>query len=123
MNVKQSVKNNCFGCPRQPKCEYGNVTYDNIERRTMCLWEKYVHLFPFDIGKSIQEYSNRFSKQRKFTTDDVYWLNEYLEDEKQRYEKTCTYGKCGVAYARYDKWKNGIQNIENALKKAKEAAQ
>lgn len=104
---------NCGGCDRLLTCEQGN--------RSIPLWEKYVSLFPFEIGKQNHVYAKKFSGQRKFTSADVDWLTIYLNAEQIHFKKTCSFGKCGSAYARYVRWKNGIENIELALKKAKTA--
>jgi hypothetical protein len=111
--------NPCDDCPKQQSCEYGFIVTDKIEKRKMALWEKYIMLQPPIHNSKRAEWSNKFSK-RKFIVDDVDWLTEYLEHEKESYNKIRQFGKCGVAYARFERFKDLISSIEQALNKVKQ---
>ena len=136
---KKSTSSNCDGCPKQSACEYGYVTYDRVGRKRMTLWEKYIMLQlknipviekgqpkpetdinnPIIFNKKIADYRNKLSDQHKFTINDIEWLTHYLELERLNYDQIRRFGKCGIAYAKFDNLKGLLRNIENALKKAK----
>lgn len=113
-------KCNCDGCPKQDRCQYGHVIYDEFTRDRMTLADKFMLL---DICKSdfpeaslvvaTNEELHDMSLLMKLDKDALCETLEYLKNIKKWYYD---YGKCGKAYFSFMKMENEISLVKRTIK-------
>lgn len=131
-------KCNCDGCPKQEKCQYGHVVYDEFTDERMTLFDKFMMLddeTTLPPEPSLKVATNEELHEKKLLMrldkDALSETLEYLQNMKKYYYD---YGKCGRAYfnfmkmgdellfvkgviREYDEYHNMLNSIE-ILKKA-----
>ncbi len=115
------VKCNCDGCPKQDKCEYGHVVYDEITNERMALYDKFMMLHTFDCDISEENFGDiatiheRHDKRllMKLDINILHNTLNYLQEVKRTYYSI---GKCGRSYFNFMTIGDEISLVKEAIK-------
>lgn len=114
-------KCNCDGCPKQDNCEYGHVIYDEITKKRMSLFDKFMMLHTFDCSVSPEDFGNVAANKElhdkrlllELGKNVLYNTLNYLQEVKKVY---LAFGKCGRAYFNFMKMGDEISLVKEAVR-------
>lgn len=114
-------KCNCDGCPRQEKCRFGHVIYDEFSGERMTLFDKFMLLdicgndMPPEgsVTLATNEELHDMQLLMKLDKDAICETLDYLLEMKKWYY---AYGKCGKAYFSFMKMENEISLVKESIR-------
>lgn len=125
---KKVSKCNCDGCLKQCTCEYGHVVYDDITKKRMSLFDKFMMVImnssgsinitseSFGIIATNEELHNK-KLLLKLDKNILHNTLNYLETLKKEY---INFGKCGRAYFNFMKMGDEISLVKEAIREYEE---